>query len=143
VRAEPRLTRLALAALLLLAAPALAAAQGGTPGETVDWRQAREVELGISSFDIAPRTIQLKAGEPVLLRLVNRSGQAHRFLAPELFASARVHSRHRADVAGGSILVAPGETREVALVPAPGRYRAASANLLYRLLGMQGTIVVE
>jgi hypothetical protein len=36
-----------------------------------------------------------------------------------------------------------GSSREILLVPAPGRYTVRSGNLLYRLMGMSAEIVVE
>ena len=43
----------------------------------------------------------------------------------------------------GRFRLAPGERRTVALVPAPGRYRARSGNIPHRALGMSALIVVE
>lgn len=119
------------------------AALPATASAAADWRQAREVELVVSSFDIAPGTVRAKAGEPVRLRLVNRSGQTHRITAPALFASARMRSRDRKMVQGDRITVAPGETLELVLVSPPGRYRLRSPNIAYRLLGMSAELVFE
>jgi FtsP/CotA-like multicopper oxidase with cupredoxin domain len=124
---------LALIALSLAAAPA--AAQ--------DWRQAREYEVIVSSYDIAPSQIRLDARRPVRLRLINQSGQSHILRAPGFFGAARVRRRDQGAVADGRVTVGPGETRELLLVPAPGRYTLRSGNFLYRMLGMSGEIVVE
>jgi hypothetical protein len=48
-----------------------------------------------------------------------------------------------ASVRACSVRVPPLSTRTVVLVPRPGRYRAQGANLLHRLLGMSGRIIVE
>ena len=124
---------LSLVALSLLASPAAAA----------EWRQAREYELRLSSYDIQPSTIRLKAGEPVRLRLVNNSTVGYRLSAGDFFASSQLRRRDGRAVDGGSIAVGAGETREIALVPAPGRYRLKSRNFLHRILGMHGQIIVE
>lgn len=108
-----------------------------------EWRQAREVDLLVKSFDIAPSDVRLKAGQPVRLRFVNQSGQTHRVAAPALFASAKMRSRDRKVLNGDRVAVGPGETRELVLVPPRGRYRLRSPNLLYRVLGMSAEIVVE
>jgi hypothetical protein len=54
-----------------------------------------------------------------------------------------MRSRDASAVADGNITVGSGETREILLVPAPGRYTVRSGNFLYRILGMRAEIVVE
>jgi plastocyanin len=108
-----------------------------------EWRQAREYDLLLSSFDIQPAKIRFKAGEPVRLRLINNTGIAHSVTAKGLFKSAEVRPRDASGVANGNVTVGSGETREILLVPAPGRYTMRSGNLIYRLMGMSAEIVVE
>ena len=124
---------------LLLAALILAAPAASAP----EWRQSREVEVRLSSFDIDPGTMRLKAGEPVRLRLVNTSQSSHSFSAPDFFRAARLRSRDQRRVTDGSIDVPAGDAREVALVPAAGRYRARCSNVLHWILGMRSEIIVE
>jgi len=119
--------------LLLLAAPA--AAQ--------EWRMAPEYDVQLSTYDIQPVEIRLKAGEPVRLRFVNNSNQGLRFSAGEFFRAAKLRRRDSELVRGGDVEVPPLSTRTVALVPKAGRYRAAGANFLHRLLGMSARIIVE
>ena len=123
-----------IAPLTLTASPALAAP---------DWRQAREYEVLLSSFDIQPSTMTFKAGEPLRLRLVNNSIEAHSFSASDFFAAGEVRSRERDAVRGGMVRVGPGETREILIVPARGRYSARCANLFHRIMGMNAKIIVE
>ena len=118
----------------LVASPASAAPE---------WRQAREYDVLLSSFDISPQTISLKAGQPLRLRLINNSSEAHSFSAGAFFAAGEIRKRERDAVSGGAIHVAAGETREILLVPAAGRYSARCANLLHRILGMSARIIVE
>jgi uncharacterized cupredoxin-like copper-binding protein len=118
----------------LLASPA-----AGAP----DWRQGREYDVLLSSFDIQPQTISLKAGQPLRLRLINNSSEAHSFSAKAFFAAGEIRSRDRKAVSGGSIDVGPGETREVLIVPAAGRYTARCGSLFHRIMGMTAKIVVE
>jgi uncharacterized cupredoxin-like copper-binding protein len=120
--------------LLLASAPAAAAP---------DWRQAREVELLLSSFDIKPETIRLRAGQPVRLRLVNQSSQRHSLSAKGFFTSAEARKRDSDEIGDGDVTVEPGDTKEVVLVPKAGRYSVRSSNLLYRIMGMGGKIIVE
>ena len=128
-------------AYLPLAALALAALAAPAPAQ--EWRVAREYEVLLTSFDVQPDEIRLKAGEAVRLRLVNTSNQGHSFKAEGFFKGARMRKRDAGMVKGGQIEVPPLSTREVVLVPAAGRYRASSGNVLHRLMGMSGTIIVE
>lgn len=125
--------RLLLPFALLIAAPS--AAQ--------DWRMAPEYDVQLSTYDIQPAEIRLKAGEPVRLRFVNNSNQGLRFSAGGFFRDSRLRRRDSALVKGGSLEVPPLSTRTVVLVPKAGRYKASGANLLHRLLGMSGRIIVE
>ena len=120
--------------LLPLAAPAEAAP---------DWRAAREYEVLLSSFDIQPQSIALKAGEPVRLRFINNSTIFHSFSAEDFFSSGEVRPREKELISRGKIEVGPGETRQVLIVPKAGRYSARCANLLHRVMGMNARIVVE
>jgi plastocyanin len=125
--------RLLFPLALVLAAPA--AAQ--------EWRMAPEYDVQLSTYDIQPGEIRLKAGEPVRLRFVNNSNQGLTFSAGDFFRASRLRRRDAVLVKGGSVKVPPLSTRTVVLVPRPGRYRAQGANLLHRLLGMSGRIIVE
>ncbi|MGZ8307519.1 MAG: hypothetical protein ACXWU6_13135 [Allosphingosinicella sp.] len=125
--------RLVLSLAFLLASPA--AAQ--------DWRMASEYDVLLTTYDIQPGEIRLKAGEPVRLRFVNNSNQGLTFSAGGFFRSSQLRRRDSALVEGGSIEVPALSTRTVALVPKAGRYKATGANLLHRLLGMSGRIIVE
>ncbi len=120
--------------LLPLAAPAQAAP---------DWRDAREFDVLLSSFDIQPQSIAFKAGEPVRLRLINNSSISHSFSAGDFFSSGEVRPRDKKLVSGGKVDVGPGDTREILIVPKAGRYGARCANLFHRVMGMSARIVVE
>nr|WP_295373022.1 cupredoxin domain-containing protein [uncultured Sphingosinicella sp.] len=119
---------------LLIASPAAAAP---------DWRQSRDFEVRLSNNDIEPQRIQLRAGEPVRLRIVNIDQTGHSFSAGAFLSRAQVRNRDKRWISGGSIAVPAGDVREVVLVPAPGRYRARCGNLVHRILGMSSEIVVE
>lgn len=108
-----------------------------------EWRTAEEHHVLLSPFDYEPQVIALPAGRPVKLVLVNGSQATLSFSARSFFRAARVRSGDSEAVRDGHLRLAPGESRTIALVPAPGRYRARSGNLLHRLLGMSARIVVE
>ena len=115
---------------LLLALPAAAAAQPS----------ARTVEVQLSSFDFAPNQIRLRAGEPIVLRLVNGGRGGHNFAAPDFFAAAAQVS---GPVRDGKVEVAGHRSAEVRLTPARGRYRLRCTHTLHTAFGMTGEIVVE
>ena len=117
---------------LFFAAPIAASAQGGpTP---------RTVEVRLTSFDFAPAPIRLRAGEPVVLRLLNPGKGGHNFAAPQFFAAARGVA---GPVSKGKVEVGGRETREVRLTPARGTYRLRCTHAFHTALGMRGTIVVD
>ena len=123
-----------LASLSLIAAPAAA---------QTEWRQAREVDVLLSNLDIQPETIRLRAGEPVRLRFVNNSHIPHSFSAGGFFKASQYRNRDKGAIGGGSVEIGPGDTREVVLVPAKGRYSARCSNLFHRVMGMSARIIVE
>lgn len=108
-----------------------------------EWRQARDFEVRLESFDIEPRMMRFRAGEPLRLRLVNVSGQTHSFDAEAFFARAQLRRREARLLQSGKVIVPPNQVREILLVPAPGSYRARSGSLFNRLLGMSSRIIVE
>jgi plastocyanin len=124
--------------LLLLSSLAL-----GSAAPAQEWRYAPEYDVLLTSYDIAPAEIRLKAGEAVRLRFVNNSNRSHDFSAASFFSSATLRRRDSETVKGGKVKVGPLQTVTIALVPKAGRYKARSDNFFRRLFGMSGTIVVE
>lgn len=104
---------------------------------------APEYDVQLSTYDINPGEIRLKAGEPVRLRFVNNSNQALTFSAGGFFRSSQMRRRDGSLVKGGGVQVPPLSTRTLVLVPKPGRYKVQGRNFLHRLLGMKGRIIVE
>lgn len=125
---------------LIMLLPLLALA---TPAFAQEWRTAPEYDVLLTSYDIAPHVLHLKAGEPVRLRFVNNSNQPLSFAAGDFFRAAEFRGRDSDMVKGGRLEVAPLSERTLVLVPRAGRYGARSANLIHRLLGMSGRIVVD
>ena len=123
--------------------PAMLAFVAAPAAAQTDWRQAREYDVLLSNLDIQPETIRLKAGEPVRLRFVNNSHITHSFSAGDFFRAGQYRNRDKGAIGGGSVEVGPGDTREVVMVPAAGRYSARCSNLFHWLMGMRARIVVE
>jgi hypothetical protein len=131
-----RLVLFAVAALLLAAAPAAAQREP-------EWRTAIETDVLLHPFRYEPRLIRLAAGRPVVLRFVNDGFANLSFRAPRFFAAALIRRGDRHHVQNGGFRLRPGERISIALVPAPGRYRARSGYLFHYLRGMTARIVVE
>jgi uncharacterized cupredoxin-like copper-binding protein len=123
-------------------AAALAASSSGIAAQA-DWSRAERVRVDLSSFKFAPRTIQLRAGQPVLLHLVNKASGAHDFTAREFFAAATIRPADVAKIRKSSIELAGRRTAEIALIPKAGRYPLRCDHAFHSTLGMKGTIVVQ
>ena len=121
--------------LLLLVAAAPAAAQ--------EWTLAPEYDVLVTSFEIRPQVIRLKAGEPVRLHFVNNSEQPHAFSAPAFFRSIELRGRDRGLIRHGALHLTPLSDETIAFVPRAGRYSVSGDNLFRRMIGMRARIVVE
>jgi len=114
----------------LLALPAAATAQG----------QPRTVEIRLSNFDFTPNHIQLRAGEPVVLHLVNSAHGGHNFAAPEFFAAA---SGVSGPVTDGKVELHGNQSVDVRVTPARGHYHLRCTHTMHTAFGMSGEIDVE
>jgi plastocyanin len=123
---------IAAAACAALASPALA---------QPDWSRAQRVEVKLASFSYTPSMIHLRAGQPVVLHLVNVASGGHDFAAREFFAAATL--RDRGGVERGAVELAGHESRDVALVPRAGRYPLKCTHSFHKMFGMSGEIVVD
>ena len=123
---------------ILLLLPLLFAAS--TPAAQTDWVHAPRVEIRLASFDYDPETIRLRAGQPVVLHLVNTGGGGHNFSAPQFFAAANVAT---GSIRDGAVEVPGRQAVDIRLVPARGRFRLRCTHTFHTTLGMRGTILVE
>ena len=114
--------------LLLLASPAALQAQG------------RTVSVSLSNFDFTPSTIRLRAGQPVVLHLVNTAHGGHNFAAPEFFAAA---SGVSGPVTNGKVEVHGNQSVDVHVTPARGHYHLRCTHTMHTAFGMSGEIEVE
>jgi plastocyanin len=112
----------------------------GSPSAAQPAAQPAVQAIALWSYGYSPRPIHLRAGQPVRLVFVNRSGNGHDFTARDFFARSRILS---GDVRGGKIELGAGQTRTVTLVPAAGSYAVYCSHFLHRTFGMRDTIVVN
>ena len=92
------------------------------------------------SYGFSPRPIYLRAGQPVTLTFVNRSGSSHDFVAHTFFANSRILS---GDAREGEIDLRGGETKTVRLIPRAGSYGAHCSHFFHKQLGMSDVIIVQ
>lgn len=132
------MTRFLLLLAFLIAVPA-AAQQRPQP----EWRQAAEHQVLVKLGGYDPDPLRLEAGRPA--RLVFHNGTRARLSlhAAGFFANSYIRSGDDELVSGGGMVLAPGETRAVTLVPTEGRYRMRSGSWLRRLAGMSALIIVD
>lgn len=123
--------RCAFLACLLGSAPALAAPPASVSTVTVIMVDDR----------FEPDHVVFQSGVPTQLRLVNKGKDMHEFTAPEFLHAATIKDKHALSNGGGDIVVQPGQTVQVSLVPGkPGDYKLICAD--HEWDGMTGSISV-
>jgi plastocyanin len=115
----------------------------GASAQEADWTGAPQVTVALTSFDYTPSTIRLRAGQPVVLRLVNDSSGGHNFSAPDFFAASAIRPQEQGLIYKGAIEVPKRQSREIALVPRAGTYKLRCTHTMHTMFGMKGEIVVE
>jgi plastocyanin len=102
--------------------------------------QPAQLTVDVYSFGFGPRPIHLRAGQPVTLNFVNRSGSGHDFTARAFFTSSRILSGSAPD---GEIELPGRAARNITLVPRAGRYAAHCSHFLHKQMGMTDEILVD
>jgi uncharacterized cupredoxin-like copper-binding protein len=114
------------------------------PATAQDWSHAQRVEVKLANFSFTPSTIHLRAGQPVVLHLVNTASGGHDFSAPRFFDAAQVRPADRSKVdEEGDVDLRGHATADVALVPKAGRYSLRCTHAFHKMFGMSGEIVVD
>ncbi len=101
------------------------------------------VSVTLANFSFQPNAIQLRAGVPTILHLVNTAGGGHSFSAPQFFATARLAPASRALIKDGMVDVPKHSAVDIELTPAAGQYRLKCTHTLHAAFGMTGNIVVR
>jgi plastocyanin len=125
-----------LIALAMIGLAPLASASAQAPQPAI-------VTVTMTNFKFNPATIQLRAGTPTILHLVNDASGGHSFSAPEFFSAAEVAPASQPLVRDGTVQVAKHSAVDIALTPAAGEYALKCTHTLHAAFGMKGTIVVR
>jgi plastocyanin len=116
-------------------------ASAAMPDRTLD--RARPINVMLSNFAFTPQMLHLKHGQAYRLHFVNQGSDSHNFSAPEFFATARINPADMSAVSSGKVELGKGESRDVRLVPATGKYNATCTHFLHASFGMTGGITVD
>lgn len=108
-----------------------------------DWSRAAHVTVTLSSFDFEPASIRLRAGQPVVLHLVNASRGGHNFAAPQFFAASAIRPEEQGLVHKGAIELPGHQTKAIGLVPRAGTYKLRCTHMMHSAFGMKGEIIVD
>jgi len=132
---------------LLLLFVLLVAGSGGVAAAAQErpqpeWRQAVEHQVLVKVGGYEPDPLRLEAGRPTRLVFYNNSRAQLSLDAGGFFANAYIRSGDADLVRSGGMVLAPGETRAITLVPTEGRYRLRSRSWLRRLAGQSALILV-
>jgi plastocyanin len=98
------------------------------------------VTINAASYSFTPNPIQLAAGKPVTLTIVNQSGKEHDFTAKEFFAASAITAGTARD---GKIELGAHETKSITLTPRTGTYPVHCSHFLHASMGMKAEIVVR
>lgn len=111
--------------------------------QAVDYSRAQAVEVDLSSFKFTPAKVELRAGQPQLLTLINTSSGGHNFAAREFFAAADIAPQDAGRIKKGAVEVGKGETVVIRLMPRAGQYDLKCSHFGHSTFGMTGVIVVR
>ena len=112
------------------------------PASATDpWSTARQVVVVMADNHFQPDHLTFQSGKPTRLRLENHGKDMHEFTAPNFLRAARVRNNRVLSAEGTDIVVQPGQTLDVWLIPGPaGRYGLTCAD--HDWDGMIGSISV-
>jgi plastocyanin len=126
---------------LVLANEFWGSASAATPHKPAERTQSINVVL--TNFAFTPQTLHLNRGRAYRLHFVNQGSDGHNFSAPEFFAAAQINAADMSAVSSGKVELGKGESRDVRLVPAAGKYGVTCTHFLHASFGMIGSITVD
>ena len=105
------------------------------------WSTVRQVVVVMVDNRFQPDHVIFQSGKPARLRLENHGKDMHEFTAPDFLRAALVRNRRALSAGGTDIVVQPGQTLDVWLIPGPaGTYGLTCAD--HDWDGMVGSISV-
>ncbi len=103
--------------------------ESGATQDAAPIEGAREVDITVRDFEIAPNDVRIAAGEAVNLTVRNEGAAPHDFTVPDL---------------GIRVVVAPGQTKTVGFTASlSGSYETLCTVPGHASLGMVGALIVE
>ena len=138
--------RVVLIAAAIAFAGACASSHAAEPpvaGALTDFTGAETAEVKLASFSFTPAELNLQAGRPYILKVINTASGGHDFSAPQFFAAATIAPQDAARIAGGKIKLHSGETALIHLVPAAGKFKLVCTHFGHAFMGMTGKIIVR
>jgi uncharacterized cupredoxin-like copper-binding protein len=109
----------------------------GTP-----WAHPTPLTVVMVDDRFEPDHVAFHVGETYALRLVNRGKDMHEFTAPDFLKSATIKDPHQLANSGTDIVVQPGQSTTVLLIPrAKGKFDLRCAD--HDWDGMVGSITVD
>jgi plastocyanin len=107
-------------------------------------QEARPMTITLTSYAFTPANINLKAGAPVTLHLVNDASKSHDFSAPKFFEAATIAPADKSKVVDGAVDLDEGQSVDVTVTPTrAGTYDLECTHFMHTMLGMTGKIVVQ
>jgi uncharacterized cupredoxin-like copper-binding protein len=135
-----RATRLRVPLLLGVAALLPVAAMPAAPA--IDWSKPEIVRVELVDNRFVPDRLTFRHGVTYRLHLENQGKDLHEFTAPAFFAAAVVRDPDKLANGGQEVVVQPGATADIDLVPQrPGQYDLSCAD--HDWDGMLGSIEVQ
>lgn len=116
--------------------------------KSTDWAKQQELMIELSEFAFTPKEFKLKAGQPHVLKVVNKGTVKHEFTAEDFFGSVAFRKVEDASAefkapAPHEVEVFAGKTIELYLIPTKaGTYKLVCEIEGHFEAGMFGTITV-
>ncbi len=130
------------AAALLPCAAALLPAGATAAAPAVDWSKPQIMRVEMVDYRFVPDRLTFRHDVTYRLHLENHGKELHEFTAPAFFAAAIVRDPGKLANGGVEVVVQPGETADIDLVPQrPGHYDLSCAD--HDWDGMVGSIEVQ
>ena len=114
----------------------------GHAAASIDWSNARRVEVRMVEYEIVPGEFRFRRGLPYRLHLVNAGKEGHDFTAPDFFAAVEIRNAGALNESGSSVFLQPGQETDIYFIArSPGLFTPRCAD--HDWAGMTATIVID